>query len=190
MGAFKPLLPFGDKTVVETCVQNLFAGGVETVVVALGHRAHELHERIKHLPIRFALNQDPAGEMSASIARAVEQIPCGTDAVLVALADQPAIPPEIVRLLVEEQRRTGARLVVPEYQGRGGHPVLIHYSFRKELLTLNPQRGLRALFEAHRSEVLRVPVASPYVTRDMDTWDDYRSLYREVFGGEPPVTQP
>ncbi|HEX8920629.1 MAG TPA: hypothetical protein VF766_04080, partial [Pyrinomonadaceae bacterium] len=62
----------------------------------------------------------------------------------------------------------------------------IDLSFRQELMKLDPQRGLRALFEAHPEEVLRVPVTSPYVARDMDQWDDYRALYREIFGTEPP----
>ncbi len=80
----------------------------------------------------------------------------------------------------------GARLVVPEYEGRGGHPVRIDLSFRDELMNLDPQRGLRGLFETHREEVLRVAVTSPYVAHDMDQWDDYLALHREVFGTEPP----
>jgi molybdenum cofactor cytidylyltransferase len=91
--------------------------------------------------------------------------------------------------LIEERERTGARLIVPEYRGRGGHPVLLDGGFREELLMLDQERGLRALFDAHRGEVLRVPVSSPFVARDMDTWDDYRALYLEVFGVQPPVEQ-
>jgi hypothetical protein len=37
--------------------------------------------------------------------------------------------------------------------------------------------------------VKRVPVDSPFVARDMDTWDDYHALYKEVFG-EPPPERP
>jgi hypothetical protein len=44
---------------------------------------------------------------------------------------------------------------------------------------------LRALFEAHRDQVLRARVASPYIARDMDQWDDYCELHREVFGTVP-----
>jgi hypothetical protein len=29
-------------------------------------------------------------------------------------------------------------------------------------------------------------VESPYIARDMDTWDDYRALHREIFGSDPP----
>jgi CTP:molybdopterin cytidylyltransferase MocA len=186
MGAFKPLLPFGNRSVVEACIGNLLEGGVEEIVVVTGHRADEIRERLAHLPVRFAVNAEAESEMSVSIARGVEQIPAYAEAVFIALVDQPAIPPEVIRLLIAERRRTGVHLVQPEHDGRGGHPVLIDLGFREELLNLDPQQGLRALFELHRETVLRVPIASPYVVRDMDTWDDYRALYREVFGTEPP----
>jgi molybdenum cofactor cytidylyltransferase len=186
MGAFKPLLPFGERTVIEACIGNLQAGGVEDVLVVVGHRAGEIRERLAHAPVRFAVNAEEESEMSVSIARGVEQVGASAEAVFVALVDQPAVPPEVICLLIAERKRTGARLIVPEYAGRGGHPVLIDSGFRDELLNLDTQRGLRALFESHRADVLRVPVASPYVVRDMDTWDDYGALYREVFGTESP----
>jgi len=185
MSAFKPLLTFGERTVVEACIGNLREGGIEEIVVVLGHRADEMRERLGHLPVRFAVNADAESEMGVSIARGVEKVSSEASAVFVALVDQPAIPPETIAFLNSEGKRTGARLVVPEYEGRGGHPVRIDLSFRDELMNLDPQRGLRGLFEAHHKEVLRVPVTSPYVARDMDRWDDYLALHREVFGTEP-----
>ena len=189
MGAFKPLLPFGGRTVVEACVERLRAAGVGEVVVVLGHRASEVRARLEGIspPVRFALNDEPASEMGVSVARGVEKVSEGAGALLVALVDQPAIPPEAVRKIVGAWRETGARLVVPEHAGRGGHPVLVDLSLREELLRLDPSRGLRGLFDVRRAEVLRVPVGSPYVTRDMDTWEDYRALHAEVFGEPPPA---
>jgi len=185
MGAFKPLLPFGGCSVAEACVSNLLAGGADEIFVVVGHRADEVRERLAHLPLRFAVNDDAESEMGVSIVRGIEQISLETEAVFIALVDQPAIPPEVISFLLTERKRTRARLVVPEYEGRGGHPVLIDLGFREELLNLDPQRGLRGLFDAHRAEVLRAPVTSPYVARDMDQWDDYRALYLEIFGTEP-----
>ncbi|MBA3239755.1 MAG: NTP transferase domain-containing protein, partial [Acidobacteria bacterium] len=122
-----------------------------------------------------------------SIARGVEALEGGAagGAVLIALVDQPAVPPDVIRQLLDARIRTGARLAVPVWEGRGGHPVLVELGFREELLSLDARGGLRALFDAHRREVLRVPVDSPFVTRDMDTWEDYRALHAEVFGSEP-----
>ncbi|MDX6694006.1 MAG: molybdenum cofactor cytidylyltransferase [Blastocatellia bacterium] len=186
MGAFKPLLPFGPQTVVEACIEHLLKGGAESIVVVVGHRAGEMRERLAGRRVTFAVNDEEGSEMSASIARGVECVDEGAGAMLVALCDQPAIPPAVVSLLIEEWRRTGAALLAPEFEGRGGHPVLIDLRFREELRRLDPLRGLRSLFDAHRVEARRVPVASPFVARDMDTWQDYVRLHSEVFGAEPP----
>jgi CTP:molybdopterin cytidylyltransferase MocA len=67
--------------------------------------------------------------------------------------------------------------------------VLVSDGLRASLLNLDEAGGLRGLFKARASEVLRLPVASEYVARDMDTWEDYRALHEAVFGVPPPITQ-
>src|SRR5947207_10430778 len=74
MGAFKPLLPFGERTVIEACIGNLQAGGVEDVLVVVGLRADELREQLAHVAVRFAVNAEEESEMGVSIARGVEQV--------------------------------------------------------------------------------------------------------------------
>jgi CTP:molybdopterin cytidylyltransferase MocA len=187
MGAFKPLLPFGDATVAEACVRYLLEGGADRVVVVTGTRGGEVRRALSHLPISFAFNAEAESQMGRSIALGVEELPLDAAAILVALVDQPAIPPDVPRALIREWQRSGAGLIVPEHAGRGGHPVLIDASLRAELISLDEQGGLRALFDRYRGQVSRVPVESPYIARDMDTWDDYRALFKEVFGIEPPA---
>jgi len=188
MGAFKPLLPFGSKTVVECCVQYLMEGGAEQVVVVLGPQGEEVRARLSHLDLGFAINPLAESEMGDSIARGVEQLTDDAEAILIALVDQPAIPARVPQALIKEWRQGGrARLFVPEHAGRGGHPVLVDKTLRSELLQLDRQGGLRALFSRSEVGVARVHVDSPYIARDMDTWDDYRALYEEVFNTEPPI---
>jgi molybdenum cofactor cytidylyltransferase len=190
MGAFKPLLPFGEKTVIETCIDNLRGAGVGEIVVVLGHRAEELRARLSRLHVRFALNEQVESEMGASIARGVEQVSSEMKLLLVALADHPAVTPDVIKLLIGRHEETGARLLVPAWRGRGGHPALVDLAYRGELSRLDEGRGLRGLFDGHADEVLRVEVESPYVARDMDTWEDYRALHSEVFGVPPPLDNP
>jgi len=191
MGAFKPLLPFGDKTVIESCLDYLQQGGIETIVVVLGHRADEVREKLTGRSVIFALNPDRESEMSASIAAGVRALPETCEATLIALVDYPAVPPKIVSTLIQTWQQ-GSRLIVPTWNGRGGHPVLVDLSFKQELLNLDATGGLRTLFDAHRNDVARVPVDSPFIARDMDTWDDYLTLHQEVIGKpapEPPRPQ-
>lgn len=186
MGAFKPLLPFGGVSVAEACVASLRAGGAGRIVVVVGHRGAEVCAALSRLEdLSFVVNKVPGSEMGVSVALGVEAVSKEAEAVLVALVDQPAVPPSEIAKLIEARRRTGARLVLPKWEGRGGHPVLLDLTLREELLRLVPEKGLRALFDAHRAEVLRVPAVSSYVARDMDTWDDYAALHAELFGTAP-----
>lgn len=183
MGAFKPLLPFGNKTVIECCIDSLRNGGVETIVVVLGHRADDV--RTKLSGVRFAVNPDPDSEMGASIAAGIRELPDDAEATLIALADHPAVPPSVVTTVIKEWNE-GARIVIPTWQGRGGHPVLVDLTFRPELLGLTESGGLRAFFESNREAVRRVAVESPFIARDMDTWDDYTALHLEATGKPAP----
>ena len=183
MGAFKPLLPFGNATVIESCVQYLRDAEIKNVIAVLGHRADEIREKLKNVTI--AINPDPNSEMGASIAAGIRAVNDAAKCVLIALVDHPAVPATVVTNLLAEWQN-GAKIVVPTWQDRGGHPVLVDLSFRSELLNLDQIGGLRELLKTRQSEVKRLPVESPFVARDMDTWDDYLALYEEAFGHPPP----
>ncbi len=184
MGAFKPLLPWGKQTVVDACIQCFRNAGVESIVVVVGHRAEDICRHLASSSVKFALNPDPASQMNSSIRLGVDQLPQDCKATFLTPVDFPAVPSTIVGKLADEWA-SGSRLVKPTYQTRGGHPVLIDLSLRDELLSLNAELGLKGLFESHKSEVKRLEVESPYIARDIDTWDDYRALYAEIFGAEP-----
>lgn len=185
MGAFKPLLPFGKKTVIESCIDYLREGGVGTIVVVVGHRADEVRKKLEKHDVSFAFNPDPNSEMGASVAAGIRELPVTAQATLIALCDHPAVPASVVSTLIDASIN-GARLVVPTWQNRGGHPVLVDLVFKSELLNLGSSGGLRALFEAHSDEVHRIDFDSPFIARDMDTWDDYLTLHREATGEPAP----
>ena len=190
MGQFKPLLPFGDRTIIDYCIDSLRRGGVESIVVVVGHRATDLQNHLQTANVVFAVNPEPDSQMSDSVACGVSQIPFKTKAILITPVDHPAVPAAVVARVIESWQK-GAGLVVPTWDGRGGHPVLVDSAFRNELLGLDPSRGLRALFESHPSQVTRLGVESSYIARDVDTWDDYVLLHKDVFGVPPgqPVDQ-
>jgi CTP:molybdopterin cytidylyltransferase MocA len=186
MGAFKALLPFGPKTVIKSCIDAMRDAGVQTVIVVVGaDRAADVQEHLQDSNVVFAVNPDAGSEMSASVSLGVSVVPDKIKAVLILPVDHAAVPAEAISTVIDEWKK-GAVLVKPVIGERGGHPVLIDLRFRNELLNLDPAQGLRGLFDAHESQVARVPVHSNYVACDMDTWDDYRALHEDLFGEPPP----
>lgn len=187
MGDFKPLLPFGSQTVIESCIQSLTDGGVQNVVVVVGEgrRAEALKSHLRSIGVSIAVNPDSNSEMNASIAAGIAELSDAVNAVLLTPADHPAVPAEVVAMLIQEWRN-GALLAKPTWEGRGGHPLLVDLSFREDLLNLDPSGGLKAFLRTHEDQLRRVAVSSNYVARDMDTWDDYVDLHQDVFGVTPP----
>lgn len=183
MGKFKPLLPFGNQTVIESCIGNLRTAGVEDVVIVVGYRNDDVRRKLNAAGVTFAVNADPATEMSVSIQLGLAAISSRAKATLITPVDHPAVPSAVIRSLIENWR-AGAKLIQPEFHGRGGHPVLIDLTYRHELMNLG-EEGLRGFFANHRQVVLRLPVDSPFIAQDMDTWDDYLRLHEAVFGHKP-----
>src|SRR5215470_16330170 len=83
MGKFKPLLPFGDHTVIEASVQSLQEAGVSEIVVVVGHRADEIQEHLKEFDLKFAWNPNADSPMSESIRAGVEALSSGPMAALI-----------------------------------------------------------------------------------------------------------
>jgi CTP:molybdopterin cytidylyltransferase MocA len=183
MGKFKPLLPFGNQTVIEACCGNLRVSGVEEVIVVIGHRAQDIRHVLDSVPVNFVINPNPDAEMSSSIELGVAAISPAAKVVLITPVDHPGVSSAVLRSLTAHWQ-AGHKLIQPEFNGKGGHPVLIDLAYRRELLDLGKE-GLRGFFASRRGEVLRLRVESPFVAQDMDTWDDYLRLHEAVFGYKP-----
>ena len=162
-------------------------GGVDEIVVVTGHREQDVQRALNTEKVNFAHNPDPDSQMGASVASGIENVSDESTAILIALVDQPAVPPAVVHTLLESHARGGFRILVPEFRGRGGHPILVDFSLRSDLLNLDQDRGLRGLMDRFAIETRRVPVSSPFIARDMDTWQDYLSLHRDALGFPSPL---
>jgi len=182
MGQPKPLLPWGQSTVIEACVDHLLSGGVRDVTVVLNPESESTRQILASTPARVVINEIPNCEMGVSISKGAEQLPAAPGAILVALADQPAIPPEVIEALISVWQKGDALVVIPTQSGRGGHPILLDGSLKSRLLKLDPQLGLRALLQVLQNQTVRLEVESPYIMRDIDTLEEYEALHREVFG--------
>ena len=63
--------------------------------------------------------------------------------------------------------------------------MLVDLSLKPELLNLSASGGLKTLFEPTETRSTG-RVDSPFIARDMDTWDDYMALHKEATGEPAP----
>jgi molybdenum cofactor cytidylyltransferase len=182
MGQLKQLLPFGSKTVIETCLENLLASKADEVIVVLGHSHREIRAQIERLPVKWVINSDYQQGMSSSVKAGVRAVGRDAQAVLIALADQPLVTSDILDQLIQAYDPAGKKIIIPEFEGRGGHPILIDLVYRDEILRIDPQIGLRQVVRDHWDETLKLGVETDAVVHDMSTWEDYQRMLKQASG--------
>ena len=185
MGRPKLLLPFGQKTIIETVVDNAVQSKADGVLVVLGSNAENMAEKIRDLPVKTSVNPEFRQGMLSSIQWGFEFLPEDTRAALVMLGDQPMIPSSVIDEVIDAYKRTGKGIVLPVYNKRRGHPILIDMKYRDEVKQISPDTGLRALVHNHADDILEVEVDAPGILKDIDTVEDYsREIKRVAIRGK------
>lgn len=192
MGTQKLLLPFGDTSIVGAVVRTALAARVSGVRVVLGADREAVRSEVGSLvlatrsgagdvsrgkpDIAFAVNDDYRLGMLTSIQAGLRALPAGATAAVIMLGDQPFLPCRVVDAVIAAHGEGRPGIVIPTFQGRRGHPVLVDLKYRDEVLALDPLNGLRAIMRAHADDVLEVDVGDANILRDLDTPEDYAGL--------------
>lgn len=174
MGQPKMLLPWEETTVLGQAATTLADCGVDEIVVVTGG-ARELVEAeaarlAESLPVRAAFNAEyQAGEMMSSIRTGLAGLGPQVAATLIALGDQPQLSLESARKVVSAWKISGARLIIPSFNLRRGHPWLVGRDLWAEL---GAARTAREFLNAHADEIIYVD-CDETVLKDLDTPEDY-----------------
>jgi molybdenum cofactor cytidylyltransferase len=175
MGQLKALLPFGTYTVIEQVIQPLLQADLADVVVVLGHRAAEIAVVLATWPVHVLYNPDYRQGMTTSVQVALRHITPLPDAYLLVLVDQPHLGLTPVHQVLNGFRQTGKGLVIPTYNGKRGHPIVLAARYRQEVLALGPQQGLNIVTRGHADDTLEVPMSADDILRDMDYPAEYEA---------------
>jgi molybdenum cofactor cytidylyltransferase len=187
-GSQKLLAPFHGAALVHRTVENVLASQVSETVVVLGRDGDAVRSALAGLPVRFVTNADFRSGLSTSLRAGVEAADPSTRAAIIVLGDQPGVTADIIDRLIEEGRRSGRPIVVPEYAGTRGNPVIFDATVFGELETIEGDQGARAVIARDPTRVATVsfPFGMP---ADVDTPDDYARLTNQSlspgFRGNP-----
>lgn len=182
----KPLLPWGSQTILEHVVTTLLAAGLTDVAVVTGHRRESIEAVLAGCPVRCVANPAYAdGEMLSSIQVGLRALPSGCTGALLALADQPQMQVAVVRQVLAAFRDGDEQVVVvPSYQMRRGHPVLLPRWLWPEVLGLPAGGTLRSVLARHAAAIHYIVVDTPTILADLDTPEQYRQAAERMMNDE------
>ena len=171
MGQPKQLLPVAGQPMVRRVTEAVCAADMAQVIVVLGARAQAVASVLQGLPVDLVINHAWQAGLSTSVRAGIGGLHPDIDAVLLVLADQPGLGPDLLRKLVDRYGATGAPIVAPFYQGQRGNPVLFDRALFAELEGVEGDRGGRAVITRHEADLVGVEVDD--VLSDIDTPEDY-----------------
>ncbi|MGD0791009.1 MAG: nucleotidyltransferase family protein [Terriglobales bacterium] len=193
MGRDKALLPWppqatssalGD-TFLSAAIR-LFFSHVDEVLVVVGNNEAAVAPVVYANGASLVVNPDPArGQFSSLRVGLQEVLNRGRDAAMITLVDRPPVRAETLatleaafqRAITKTQRKWA---VIPEYQGKHGHPILAGRELLEAFLRAPETSNAREVEHAHQSEIEYVPVDDPLVALNVDTPEQYASLPPEL----------
>jgi molybdenum cofactor cytidylyltransferase len=174
MGEPKPLLEVGGATFIERAVRVLREGGCRYVVAVMNAESEWAQRLADVSGAAIVVNPEAGSEQLDSLRLGLAALPGDGDGAAVLPVDFPRLRAATVSALVARFAAGAAPIVLPEHDGRSGHPVLLARALYGELETTTLPEGVRSLLAAHEADIERVPVDDAGVLLDVNSPDDYR----------------
>jgi molybdenum cofactor cytidylyltransferase len=181
MGAPKALLRLGTETFLEHILQNYAAADIRRIVV-LGHHSQEIRSKTPLSGVTVLENPDPSRGPLSSLWTALDQL-AGSDALIMHPVDHPLVSIDTIKRMGKAHRRIPGCILMPEFRGRRGHPVLFPARFFPDLRGAPLSKGARWVVRASRASNHLVPVVDPGVLVNIDT----PKIYEQLTGFPPLV---
>ena len=163
------------KPVVRWSAESLMGAPVGEVIVVVGSSERPVRGALAGLDVRYVQNAAADKGMASSIAVGASALGVETEAVLVALGDEPLVGRDAVNRVIERYRQGGASVVAPTFCGVRGHPVLFDRSVFPELSALSGDRGARSVADRDPARLAIVELGVPKPI-DVDTAEDLARL--------------
>jgi molybdenum cofactor cytidylyltransferase len=175
MGRPKQLLEFDGKPLIRHAAEVALASKCHPIVVVLGSQAHEIRAVLADLNVVIRHNPRWTEGMGTSIQAGVETLTeSDIDGLVLALADQPKITPQVLNGLIAIHWATGQPIVASQYANTVGVPVYFSREFFPHLLALKSEQGCKGLILSHADKTIRLEC--PEAEADIDTPGDYEKF--------------
>jgi molybdenum cofactor cytidylyltransferase len=174
-GAPKQLLDWKGKPFVQHIAETALQAGLWPVLVVTGSHAADVESALNGLPVHIVRNPEYQQGQSTSIVKGVLALPKHTGSAIFLLADQPQIPVEVIRTLVESHADKFHSIIAPlVLEERRANPVLFDQVTFSDLLQLKGDIGGRAIFSNYKVEY--IPWHDDRLLFDVDKPEDYQRL--------------
>jgi len=179
MGQDKALLQYDGRSFLAGAIQ-LLQNACDFVIVVAGKNIDLLRPVVYQNSAYLVLNPQPEIGQFSSLRLGLQAVlDRGRDAACVTLVDRPPAQSNTLQtlkthFLLSSPETTWA--VVPQFEGKHGHPVIFAREMIEVFLRANPSSNARDIEHRHQDRIEYLDVDDPRVVLNINTPEDYSAL--------------
>lgn len=167
-GTNKLILDIGGKTVIEQCILGMYDVCSRIIVIG-GSRIEDIKNILDKYPkVELIYNPDYPDGMFSSVRKGLINI--REEKFFLIPGDYPVVEKETYKKMVNIDED----IVIPVYNGKRGHPLLMKSYLIKELLEDESCKTLRDFIG--RQDISFIDVDDPGILMDIDTMENYKII--------------
>lgn len=167
----KLLAKFGEKTVIETTINNIAKLFKKDEITIVLRNKSQLPNFLKFLPYKLTIVSKENFGISDSIKQGLNNF-ITKDGVIICLGDMPGVSAstysKIRNSLIEQEDK----IIVPLYKGKKGNPIGIPRKFYGKLKKISGDEGFKQLFSQLKKNINFIEIDDRYILKDIDTKKD------------------
>lgn len=198
----KLLLPFGEKTVLETTLDNILSSNIEVVLIVIGHEAPQVKKvlddylrRNTGFRRKFFIVENPDYEkgMTTSIQAGIKaskrlspptlNSQFSTLNYMICLSDMPLISSDEYSFLKNQfeeiLKKDEKAIVQPIFKEKRGNPTIFSSFYENDILNLIDTEGCKPIVQSHKNHVYLVEMPTHSILKDIDNNQDYKLMIND-----------
>jgi CTP:molybdopterin cytidylyltransferase MocA len=185
MGIAKGLLPYQNSYWILEQINRIATATLTEVYIGLGHHSQEYINQIpllkqaqsefvlyKKVKIKVIINKNPELGSFSTLQTVLQQIP-RDKSVLINPIDVPILNTAELQTIID----THNQIVLPNFEGKNGHPIKLRPSFWNPLVQLNPaDENSRLDLEIKKmnpAAITRIAVNDSSIVKNLNTPNDW-----------------
>lgn len=173
MGKNKLLLKYRGKSLIEHTIDTILKSDFSEVILAA--REEKIIEIGKSKDLKVIKNEHADRGISESIKLGVMHAK-EANGYMFFMSDQPFLDVSTIKELIDEFKKNRDCIIIPQYKGRRGSPVIFPHSFREEFLKLQGDIGGKVIINNNLDRVRFVEVHDNTKLFDVDTNENYEYI--------------
>jgi len=180
-GSSKPLAKIDDRTVIEFLQEKLLLTGLSDIVFVLGHNALSISPfitRAQH--VKYVINENYMLGQTSSFKAGLAAIDPASKGIMLLPIDMPFVGSDTIEELIHIFLKKSCSILVPQYQGRNGHPPIFSTVLKNEFLALKDDEPISTVIHNHEAETVRVAVDDEGTVLSFNTPSEFKDILRKV----------